>query len=101
MITKGGDMITLTARAAEELKAVVQAEFNDPEQAFRLVPDESGQLVLVVDRAKEGDQIVELEGLKVLLIGAEVAGVVHGMVVDWEDTSEGACLIITSPSPQA
>ena len=94
-------MITLTARAAEELKTVVQAELKDPEQAFRLAYDESGQLALVVDRAKEDDQIVELEGLKVLLVGAEVTEVAHGMVVDWEDTPEGPCLIITALSPKA
>jgi Fe-S cluster assembly iron-binding protein IscA len=99
-MAKGGDMIAVTARAARELKAVAQAELEGREQALRLVPDESGQLGLVVDRVKDGDQIVEHEGVRVLLVGAEVIDVVHGMVVDWEDTSEGPCLIITAQSPQ-
>ena len=94
-------MITVTAQAAEVLRTVAQAEGIDTDEALRLVPAESGRLRLIVDRVKEGDQIVEYEGVKVLLMGAEVAEAVEGMVADCEDTPEGPCLTISPPSPQA
>jgi hypothetical protein len=94
-------MITVTAQAAEKLKAVAQAELRDPSQSLRLVTDDSGRLALVAGWVREGDQVVEHEGLKVLLIGAEVAEAVDGMIADCEDTSEGPCLTISPPGFQA
>lgn len=82
-------MITVTAQAAEELKAVLQAQVTDPEAVIRMVPTQDGQLALALDTVKEGDQVVEHAGVKVLVVGAELADAVEGLVLDCTDTPEG------------
>lgn len=93
-------MITVTAQAAEELKAMAQAEVKDPEEAFRLVPAGEDRLALVVDKVKEGDEVVEHEGVKVLLVGAELVDAVDGLVLDCKDTPEGRRLAISGPTSE-
>lgn len=93
-------MLTVTAQAAEELKTMAQAEATEPEEALRLVPAGSGQLALVMDTTKEGDQVVEHEGVNVLLIGVELADAVDGLVLDCKDTPEGRRLNIEGPASE-
>ena len=94
-------MITVTALAAEELKTMSQAEVSGPEEALRLVPAGAGQLALVPDAVREGDQVVEHEGAKVLLVGAELADAVDGLVLDAKDTPEGRRLVISGGAPES
>lgn len=94
-------MLTVTAHAAEELKAVAEAEGTEPDQVLRLVPAGSGMLTLVLDTIREGDQVVEHEGGKVLLVGAELADAVDGLMLDAEHTAEGCRLVISGPTPEA
>jgi len=49
-------MLIVTAQAAEELRAVAEAEITDPEEAFRLVPTGPEQLGLTVDRLRKGEE---------------------------------------------
>jgi len=94
-------MITVTAQAAEELKAMAQGQVTEAAEGLRLVPAGSGQLALTIDTVKEGDQVVEHEGVKILLVGPELADAVDGLVVDVKDTSEGRRLTISGPAPEA
>jgi Fe-S cluster assembly iron-binding protein IscA len=94
-------MLTVTAQAAEKLKTRAEAEIADPSQAFRLVPARSGGIALVVDTVKEEDQVVEHEGVVILLVGAELADTVDGLVLDCKDTPQGRRLTISGPSPEA
>jgi len=91
-------MITVTAEAAQVLKTRAQAEISDPEEAFRLVPAGSDRLGLTIDKEQEGDQVVEHEGVKVLLIGTELADAVDRLVLDCEDAPEGRRLIVSGPT---
>ncbi len=94
-------MLIVTAQAAEELKTMAEAEVTDPEEAFRLVRAGPEQLGLTADRLREGDQVVEHEGVKVLLVGAELTDTVDGLVLDCKDTPQGRRLAISGPSPEA
>ena len=94
-------MITVTAEAADVLAIRAEVETTDPEETFRLVPAGSEQLGLTLDRVKEGDQVVEHEGVKVLLVGAELADAVDGLVIDCEDTPEGRRLIVSGPTVES
>jgi len=91
-------MLTVTTKAAEELKAMAQAEVTDPNEALRLIHAGSGRLAIVVDTAREGDQVVEHEGVKVLLVGVELADVVDGLLLDCQETAEGPQLTISGPA---
>jgi len=90
-------MLTVTAQAAEELKEAVQAQTQDPEIAIRLVPSTSkpNQLGMALDKEKEGDQVVESEGAKVLFISSELSQALDGMVIDCQETPEGVQFSLT------
>lgn len=84
-------MLTVTELAAEKLKEAIQGQTEDPELAIRLVPSVSrpNQLDMALEKEKEGDQVVESQGVKVLFVSAELAGVMDGMVIDCQETPRG------------
>lgn len=91
-------MLTVTTQAVEALKTMAQTEVKDPEESLRLIHAGSGRLAIVVDAEKEGDQVVEHEGVMVLLVGEELTDVVDGLFLDCQDTSEGLQLTISGPA---
>jgi Fe-S cluster assembly iron-binding protein IscA len=94
---KGEDMmVTVTERAKEELKkALESANISEPEVGLRLAPTAPGQFGLVADGEREGDQVIEYEGSKVLLVGSELAEPLDGVTIDCQDTPEGARLVMS------
>ena len=74
----------MTALAAEKLREAIQAGTTDPEAAIRLVPSPSmpNRLEMAMDKEKERDQVVESEGVKILLISSGLAPALEGMVID-------------------
>jgi len=82
----------VTATAKEKLEEVLQAETTEPEVAIRIIasPSQPNRLEFVLDREKEGDQVVESEGgIKVLLIEPDLAPALDGLVIDHQETPEG------------
>ncbi|MEE9583632.1 MAG: fibronectin type III domain-containing protein, partial [Dehalococcoidales bacterium] len=96
-VEKAGLMLTVTALAAKKMKEAIQTKTTDPKAGFRLVPSPSkpNQLKIVLDREKGGDQIVESEGVKILLLSPEVAPMLEGMVIDYHETPEGGGFTIS------
>ena len=97
-------MLTVTTTAKEELKEALQKQTTDPEMAIRIVssPSEPNRLKLVLDKEKEGDQVVETEeGVKLLLIGPDLISALEGFVIDYQETVEGADFTISKPAPSA
>jgi len=89
-------MLTVTDSAKQYLKELLLANSNDPDVGIRLtVGTVPGQTGLVLDREGFGDDVVEHEGSKVLLVGPEVAELVAGATLDTEDTLDGTKLIIS------
>lgn len=87
-------MITVTEQAKEELKAILVANGAAPEEGLRLLPTSDGNLVLTIDTMLSGDQVVEHEGYKVILIGIEYLKAFEGKTVDCEDTQDGTVLFV-------
>ncbi|MFQ5821562.1 MAG: hypothetical protein ACE5I5_16385 [Candidatus Heimdallarchaeota archaeon] len=95
-------MLTVTAAAKEKLTELLQERTTNPEEAMRVIssPSNPKQLAFVLDKEKEGDQVVESEeGRKVLLIGSDLARSLKGMVIDHQETAEGASFSISMPAP--
>jgi len=94
-------MVTVTARAAEKLRGDLQAVTTDPGAAVRLIPSPSvpNQIEMILDKEKEGDQVVESEGVKILLLDPKIGGVLDGMVIDYEDTPQGTRFTISKIAP--
>ena len=93
-------MLTVTATANEQLKKNLQEQTTDPEEAVRIVssPSTPNRFKLVLDKEKEGDQVVKSEeGVKLLLVGSDVAPGLEGVVIDYEETGEGRGFTISRP----
>lgn len=87
-------MVTVTERAAQELKEILEAQAVEPEQVLRLVREAQG-FSLHLDKESAGDEVVESEGATILLIDEQLSPIVDGAVVDCIDTPEGPRLTIT------
>jgi Fe-S cluster assembly iron-binding protein IscA len=87
-------MLNVTDNAKKRLREQLENYTDDSEVGARLVIRSSDQLGLVTDKEKPGDQVVEYEGLKVLLLGKEAAPRVDGKTLDLQDTVSGQKLVI-------
>ena len=89
-------MVTVTEAAKQELgRILASANVDDPTLGLRLAAGERGQFGLVLDSEKEGDQVVEHEGSKVLLVGQELIELLEGLTIDCQETDKGAHLVIS------
>ena len=96
-------MLTVTAPAAGKLKEAIQAQTTDPEVAIRLIPSPSipNRIEMILDKEREGDQVVESEGTKVLLISLELAPALDEMAIDCQETPQGVHFSISKLNPDA
>jgi len=54
---------------------------------------------VVLDKEKEGDQIVESEGVKILLIDPEIGQRLEGVVIDYEQMPQGGRFSLSKLAP--
>jgi Fe-S cluster assembly iron-binding protein IscA len=97
-------MLTVTTAAKEKFKEALETQRTEPEIAIRVVMSSSkpNQLELVLDKEKEGDQVVRTEeGRKVLLIGADLTPALEDVVIDYKATPEGTGFTISKHAPNA
>jgi Fe-S cluster assembly iron-binding protein IscA len=91
-------MVTVTTRAKEALARMrTSANVSDPTVGLRLEEAAEGRFGLFPDHEKPGDQIVEHEGAKVLLIDDELAELLAGARIDGQTTDQGLQLVIAKP----
>jgi len=94
----GGNVVTVTAKAKEKLKELVQGRTTDPQEAMRIIssPLNPEQLEFILDKEKEADHVVESEeGRKLLLIGPLLAPVLEEKVIDYQETPQGVGFTIS------
>ena len=89
-------MVTVTERAKQELKSILSAaDVSAPEIGLRLALTAPGQFGLMTDKEREGDQVVEHEDSKVLLVGTELTDTLEGVTIDCQDIPEGSRLVMS------
>jgi len=94
-------MVTVTEDAKVELgRVLASANVDDPTVGLRLIAGGRGQFGLVLDTEHEGDQVVEHEGSKVLLVGQDLTEPLEGVTIDCRQTDEGARLVIYRQSTE-
>jgi len=81
-------VITVTEKAAEELKNIQQSQGLVEGQTLRLV-------WLAIDEPQKDDQVVRSGKESVLLIGTDIAEALDGAIIDSEESPEGTRLIIS------
>jgi Fe-S cluster assembly iron-binding protein IscA len=87
-------MVGVTERAKEELKRLLVTNSDDPQAGLRLSANASGRLGLALDNEMPGDQVVEHDNSKVLLVEKELSENLEGVTIDVEDALEGTRLIL-------
>lgn len=94
-------MVTVTASATERIRKDMQAAETEPEVGIRLIlsPSIPNQIEVVLDKEKEGDQIVESEGVKILLIDPEIGQRLEGVVIDYEQMPQGGRFSLSKLAP--
>ena len=95
-------MIGVTERARQELKKMLVANTDEPETCLRLIANEQGQLGLAIDTERQGDQVVEHDDSKLLVVENDLADSLEGITMDVQDSpeDEGARLVL-SQEPNA
>jgi Fe-S cluster assembly iron-binding protein IscA len=84
-------MLKITASAKEKLEETIHFNTEDPEVAVRIIPSPSSinRLKLVLDKEKEGDQVIKNEdGKKLLLIDSDLASPLKNMVFDYKQSPQ-------------
>lgn len=87
-------MISVTEYAKQVLKSILLATEADSDEGLRLLPSPDGVFVLTLDSELPGDQVVEYEGFKVLLVGIEYFRILNGKTIDCQDTKDGKVLFV-------
>ena len=95
-------MIMVTERAKQELKTMLSTNVDNPLATLRLTIAGQEQLGLGIDIDIErpGDQVVEHEDSKVLVVEENLASSLEGVTLDTQDTPEGPKLVV-SQDPQS
>lgn len=88
-------MLTVTEAAKDKLMEVLLANTDDREVGLRLTMKPPGQLGLILDRGLPTDQVVEHEGLKLLLVEPELVELLQEATLDVQDTPDGPKLTIS------
>jgi Fe-S cluster assembly iron-binding protein IscA len=88
-------MLTVTENARQHLKDMLLSHSDDPEIGLRLTVDPPREFGLVLDSEGVGDQVVEHEGFKVLIVAPDLASTLNEVVVDIKETPEGSKLVIS------
>ena len=86
--------MTITEGARRALKAALAEHAEHAAQVMRLGANARGVVGLTLDVPRAGDEIVEWEGVPVLLIGPELQGALDGGTIDVKDTPAGPSLNI-------
>ena len=87
-------MLTVTDNARELLKEILSANSDDPAMGLRLIVDEEKQVKMALGEEEEGDQVIEHDGSKVLMVPSELISVFDGITLDVEQTDDGPKLVV-------
>lgn len=89
-------MLNVTEKAAAALGTSLQDTTQEEHEVFRLhrTPDGLG---LAIDEERDGDQVVEHDSKKVLVIEETIASELDGAQLDAVETPEGQRLVLQAP----
>ncbi len=87
-------MITVTQGAREELKRILAEHSDNPDLGLRLTPGTQSDYELLLDGERDGDEVFQHEGSKVLFVPKDLSNVLDGVTVDFAETDSGRRLVI-------
>jgi hypothetical protein len=78
-------VLSVTGQAKAELRKLLTDHADHPEVVLRLTSSTAGQFGLIMDTEATGDQVIEDEGYKVLLLEPGLAANLKEHVLAFED----------------
>ena len=94
-------MITVTDNAVQHLQTLLREQSDDTRKGLRIFVEAGGcagmQYGMTLDLAKEGDEIIERDGVRVL-VDAYSAGYLSDSTIDYTDELAGAGFRIHNPN---
>lgn len=90
----GRALIAVTQRAKEELMSRLSRGTDAPGLGVRLASGTPGTFELLADQPRDEDQVVEHEGLNVLLVEKEISDMLDGATLDYRHTDAGLRFVI-------
>lgn len=87
-------MLEVTDAAINYLGDAIESKEVGEPQAFRLVASDPNQLGLRLSEEQEGDQVIKRGDRTVLLVDPEISGRLDGAVLDADQSSGGARLLL-------
>ena len=81
--------VTVTERAADELRNVITETAPGPDQMLRLIATPEGGLALGVDTQREGDEVVEAQGEDILVIASNLLESLGDITIDCREAPDG------------
>ena len=87
-------MINVTTRAKQTLKRLLATNVDLPQGRLRLMDRGQGKLGLGVDIEMPGDELVEYDGVTVLVVERGLATNLKGVILDVKDGGNGSELVI-------
>ena len=88
-------MIFVTKEAKQELKNIIPANKGTPETYLRIADRGQGKLELDTDMMRPDDQVVEYEGVVLLVADSRFASDVDNISLDAYETLDGHRLVIS------
>jgi iron-sulfur cluster assembly accessory protein len=100
-----GNMITLTSNAAAKVKGILEQEKESlPQGGLRIYVQGGGcsgfQYGMVLDEVSDGDQVLELEGVKVIVDPMSLR-YLEGAEVDYKEDLMGGGFAIKNPNAKS
>ncbi len=86
-------MITVTEDAKKVLKNILLTKVDNYFACLRLTSPGDGDLGIGIDVEQPGDEAVEYEGAKLLLVERELAAKLGDVTLDADDTPDGPELV--------
>jgi len=87
-------MVNVTDNARQELKKILLDNVDMPQARLRLVNRDEGELGLGIDIEMPGDELIEYQGMPILVVERDLADNLEGVTIDVDNTPEGAELVI-------
>ncbi|MFC2051656.1 hypothetical protein ACFLT4_02880 [Chloroflexota bacterium] len=91
-------MVNVTGNAGQELKRLLTFVSDMPQARLRLIDRGQGILGLGLDVEMTGDELIEHDGLTVLVVERELATSLSGITIDVDATPKGVELVICENS---
>jgi Fe-S cluster assembly iron-binding protein IscA len=92
-------VLNVSEKAAELLFASLQASRKEESEVLRLIQTREG-LGLAIDKEGEGDQVVQHDNNKVLVIQPEISQALDGATLDAVETPDGQRLTLQARETQ-